>query len=565
MTAGNVQETNVDIKIQSREKGRWYYLMYDELILFEWKNYTISGIENRELEDLIIPGVVVKPVDELNKFEFSFKNYIGKSKIILKFRDGYFEEYPVTVLSEKLARMKGIEIKDENIPALLETFENFVKILTEDLTRISSSLNFSIESPTGFTVEESDEPMNELFAYHYFRSNKERILEAFETLMRRIKKELTIEEELLEFHDVDEFIPDTLISVLQHPEYLIPAKENILIAEKLKGYAPTKILSFRKYETSDTPENRFVKFFLNLLLEWTQRILNNNLLKEDNKQENGIKKSIESIKLLKEELEFIATKPIWDEVGEMSVFPYTSQTLLKGDGYRDLLQLFREFTAYTPFFGNWQKAIDNKNIPQLYEYWAFFKLVEELGSILGEKELKIRVELGKLPEGGEVYAKFGNGWKLYYNKKLRKQSYSVPLIPDYSLFSVNSTNKEELIGVFDAKFKFEVVEREEFEKIESELERNPDYTTWAKLEDIYKMHTYRDALRCKFAVVLYPGEKSMFWEIREEPENNETSGEPKNNITLHDLLAPLESSKSESSGTKVTGVGYISLNPVRRK
>ena len=559
MTAGNMREPDVDVsptlpfKIQSREKGKWYYFVDEELILFEWKNYVISSIENRELEDLIIPGGDVEPFDELKIFEFSFKNYIGKSKIILKFRDGRFEEYPVTVLSEKLTRVEGVEIKDGNvnIRKLLTDFKKFVKKLTEDLTRISSSLNFSIESPTGFTVEESDEPVNELFAYHYFRTNKERILNAFETLMSRMKKELTVEEELFEFHDVDEFVPDTLISVLQHPEYLVPAKESVLIAKKLKGYAPTKILSFRKYETLDTPENRFVKFFLNLLLEWTRRILNSSLLKEDNEQENGVKKSLESVKLLKEELEFMASNPIWDEVGEMSVFPYTSQTLLKGDGYRELLQLFREFTAYTPFFDNWQKAIDNKNIPQLYEYWAFFKLVEELGNrnILGKEELKIRIVFGKLQ--GNVYAIFGNGWKLYYNRRLMNQSYSVPLVPDYSLFSVNQENKEELIGVFDAKFRSEAVEREEFEKIESELERDPKYTTWVKLEDIYKMHTYRDALRCKFAVVLYLGERSMFWETSGEPERTSRGFSKK--FTLHDLI--------DRSGAKMSGVGYLPFNP----
>jgi len=34
----------------------------------------------------------------------------------------------------------------------------------------------------------------------------------------------------------------------------------------------------------------------------------------------------------------------------------------------------------------------------------------------------------------------------------------------------------------------------------------------AKLEDLYRMHAYRDALNINFAIVLYPGEQSIFFD-----------------------------------------------------
>jgi len=82
------------------------------------------------------------------------------------------------------------------------------------------------------------------------------------------------------------------------------------------------------------------------------------------------------------------------------------------------------------------------------------------------------------------------------------------LRPDFSLFK-----NEELIGVFDAKFKLDVVDANKFAEEDRKMEKEPSLQTWAKLEDIYKMHTYRDALGCRFTVVVYPGGKSVFFDI----------------------------------------------------
>ena len=402
--------------------------------------------------------------------------------------------------------------REKAVEKLIERFNILSQALTDDITRISSKLNFSIQSPTAFTVKESDEPVNELFAYHYLRSNKTRIIEAFEIVVHRMKRELRVEEEWLRPDEVDDVTPETLISITEHPEYLAPAGEGVLVARYLNGYVPTKVLGSRKYESFDTPENRFAKHFLGILIEWSERVIN--------AFENGKKADLKLIRELLEELEFVRGDGIWEEIGDMTLFPYTSQTLLKGDGYRDLLVLYREFTAYSPFFEGLQKAIDNRDIAKLYEYWAFFRLVEELGRVLGKKDIRIVVTpAGELSESGDVYAQFDNGRRLYYNKRLipRKWSYSVTLRPDFSLFNGDPSRKgTEIIGVFDAKFKLDVVDRteevENLDELNEAAERTGNYETWAKLEDIYKMHTYRDALGCRFAVVVYPGRRSVFFD-----------------------------------------------------
>ncbi|WP_055280815.1 DUF2357 domain-containing protein [Thermococcus sp. EP1] len=558
---GSEDERKLDLpfRIGSIGSNYWAFLRTNEnqeheIILFEWKKYEIEASEAKvtipDLED-----IKESKIHE-NTFTFTFKNYIGRSKLIIEDSNRKKQEFPIIVLSEKfgkitietrevidLKKITDIKGRKEAIGKLIERFNKLTQKLTDDITRISSSLNFSIRSPTAFTVYESDQPMNELFAYHYLRSNKERIIEAFETVIRRIKRNLIINEELLEFYEVDDISPETLVSLTQHPEYIIPTGEDIPVAKYLDGYVPTKVFGFRKYESFDTPENRFVKHFLKLLIEWAEKVINTF---------KG-KVTVEPISEVLGELEFIMSDGIWDEIGEMTLFPYTSQTLLKGDGYKELLELYREFTSYVPFFDDLQRVIDNKDIAKLYEYWTFFRLVEELGKIFGKKELKITIEpTGELLEKeGKVYAKFDNGWRLYYNKRLtlRKWSYSVTLRPDFSLFNDDPSKKStKLIGVFDAKFKLDIVdteqERKDFDIESEEAEKSENHTARAKTGDIYKMHTYRDALGCRFAVVVYPGEGSIFFDVK-----NGKITKP----SLDEILIGY-----------VEGVGYLSFKPERR-
>lgn len=507
-----VQRVLDGFEIYSR--GECSQAFYDgmRLVLFEWVDYYVKSSHSFE-----IPGLDVQKLGD--GYLVKFSNYVGLSEV--RFDDG--GRLPILVLSKKISQMfrvLGPEkcVHSDKVEGLVGAFESLANTLTENLLEISSSLPFSLEVPTGFSTLESDEPINELFAYHFLRSNGERIIEAFETILRRMKRKLVVEGEWMRIDEMDEITPETLLSIVQHPEHLAPAGEGVLIANYLNGYAPTKVLGYRKYESFDTPENRFVKHFLNLLVEWSEKVME----AFDEKKAN-----LEPIKELLGELEFIGSDGLWEDIGEMTLFPYTSQTLLKGDGYRDLLELYREFTSYLPFFEELQRAIDNKDIAKLYEYWAFFRLVDELGEILGKKELKIHVlPKGELSESGNVYAEFDNGWRLYYNKRLtpRRWSYSVPLKPDFSLFNGNpSKNSTKLIGVFDAKFRFEVVDKQkkrgEPDKKNKIAKKTENYEIRAKQEDVHKMHMYRDALGCRFAVVVYPGEISVIFKKSKRQED----------------------------------------------
>jgi hypothetical protein len=496
--------------------------------LFEWKPYLLIG--DREfilrLFDKKIKATKITP--EIYMAEFQFENYVGKSFIEIYENGQRTLKKPIEVLSTKVREI--MKRKGQNI---VDAHKKFYNALFEDILRVSSSLPFSLSAPTAFAAGEGEEPVNELFAYHYLRSNKERIKEAFKTVIKNAKRKLIIEEEWIEPYELDEITPDTIVSMIQNPQYLAPAGEGVSVAQHLNGFAPTKVFAFRKYENFDTPENRFAKYFLDMLIVWAERVI------ESFRETKGT--NMNSILELYGELEFLRADPIWEEVGEMTVFPYTSQTLLKGDGYRDLLELYREFTAYVPFFERLWTAIENKDIATLYEYWAFFRLVKELSTILGEPRFHIGVDVsGILSEGLNSYVSFGKAWRLYYNRKFRSKSYSVPVKPDFALLK----NKK-IVGVFDAKFKVEIPPIEEFADMDKDMERTPDLQTWAKIEDIYKMHTYRDALKCRFAIAIYLGTQTKFFDVN----NGKIE-----NISLDEILTG-----------QIAGVGYLSFVPEVKK
>jgi predicted component of viral defense system (DUF524 family) len=61
-----------------------------------------------------------------------------------------------------------------------------------------------------------------------------------------------------------------------------------------------------------------------------------------------------------------------------------------------------------------------------------------------------------------------------------------------------------------------------------------------KVEDVYKMHTYRDALQCRASIVVYPGDKCHFYDVK------------KREREIYSLLEVTEN---------LEGVGFIGLRP----
>ena len=66
--------------------------------------------------------------------------------------------------------------------------------------------------------------------------------------------------------------------------------------------------------------------------------------------------------------------------------------------------------------------------------------------------------------------------------------------------------------MFDAKFRLDRLD------IAGEDDDSPETT--AKRADLYKMHTYRDALGVRAAVAVYPGIESVFYNVNATKQKN---------------------------------------------
>jgi len=228
-----------------------------------------------------------------------------------------------------------------------------------------------------------------------------------------------------------------------------------------------------------------------------------------------------------EELEnyvrYFRSGSLFGDVGNVTFLPYSSQVLLKRDGYRECLSIYRLLNiSRLPLFNELKDAIDNRRIDKLYEYWCFFELAKRLAKALGKDLSELKFQIFEAQEGGlasEIKADLGDSYELVYNKTFKRgeESYSINLRPDFTLIK----NKREIKAVFDAKFRFDLVREEEIDnELEEEAFKIGDLEKLVKIQDLFKMHTYRDALGCELALVLYPGSENVFYDANNTKEKN---------------------------------------------
>lgn len=135
-------------------------------------------------------------------------------------------------------------------------------------------------------------------------------------------------------------------------------------------------------------------------------------------------------------------------------------------------------------------AASLRDAATLYEMYCFFALSRAIGAALGEP---VRFCPAKDARGAMIglargaVATIGERHTLLYNRAI--EAYSGSLRPDFALVCDGATQL-----VFDAKMR--AVDGED-----------------AARTDIDKMHAYRDALGVRAAVCLFPGERSVLFEV----------------------------------------------------
>jgi len=320
---------------------------------------------------------------------------------------------------------------------------------------------------------------------------------------------------------------------------------------------PDEIQEERKFDSLNTPPNRFIKFSLKCFHQLCENVLNAKVGdKPAFEPDDAI--VVEATGMLRS-LDSMLALPLFNDVEELERIPFDSTTLQNREGYREILLAWLMLDAASNI--DWpgrEDAYDGttRNVATLYEYWIYFVLVRAFKNKLGMEVDKDPLEKidNALPfcchaDDGRLRINLSQGkasfsrfqWKnntnqklrihLFYNREFKQKSavgtrgsYSKIFRPDYTLVVIpeefDSPNWElaernaELAGRiaylhFDAKYRGENLEGIFGTEIKSEdagEEQRVRAVGAVKNVDLYKMHTYNEAIRRTVgSYVIYPG------------------------------------------------------------
>lgn len=312
------------------------------------------------------------------------------------------------------------------------------------------------------------------------------------------------------------------------------------------GPVPEEIREERKFDSLDTPPNRFLKFALQSFRTLCDEVLEAQRSGKPVWSEDS--PIVLEARAMQQALDTFLALPLFDDVGELRRIPFESTTLQRREGYREILHAWLMIDAAAQI--DWPGQNDaykgtSRNVALLYEYWLYFLLARAFRDELKMLPLKDPLEKvdGALPfcchakdgrltinlkQGKASFCKFiwkdGSGElcvHFFYNRSFgrakvnERGTYSKTFRPDFTLVilpkefeNVGESAAEQAGKIaylhFDAKYRGENLSGL-FGNAEKETDE-PEPISSSKNTDLYKMHTYNEAIRRTVgSYVLYPG------------------------------------------------------------
>ena len=304
------------------------------------------------------------------------------------------------------------------------------------------------------------------------------------------------------------------------------------LREKGLKSLPTHIQLYRKTDTVDTPENRFIKHALEVFLKLCLDI--------ELRTQKGTRINIEASQVIKS-LENHLSHSLFKEISRPATLRLNSPVLQRREGYREILRVWLMFDLAALLV--WKGGDDvydagKRDVATLYEYWLFFTLLDLFAELFQLKPKDVEDLIVKSSDGLSLMLKQGieTAIKGVYDAGSRKLnvkfcfnrsfgggkkypdggSWTKTLRPDYTLsiwpdgIGEKQAEEQELIVHihFDAKYKIDnltqIINRED----EDENVVRGNIRGKYKNVDLLKMHAYKDAIRrTAGAYVLYPGDQ----------------------------------------------------------
>lgn len=460
----------------------------DVVALVENLEYVVEFPEPlsfREMEGLLEVGF--DPITEKTGV-LAFKNFVGTALLA---------GVKLQVISSKLG-------------------ESGVFGLLEDVSRLSSSLIFGWRSPVGFSVTASgsQQPAVPFHQLQFLRDVMlrrqpgQRLQDFFSIVERSPTRRFLLERPVVSTERARNFDARSVTDIFTHPERLVavrgtdavsgsPLARSLGIGEPPVEHYPARVSMSSRRLSYDTPENRFIKHFFGECLSIVYRFLDEANIHSQMRTDCRVMASI---------LEASVRSPFLSEVGDLTTFASPTQALSKGDGYKDILDLWLHLGKHQALPGNAnevERFIQGKDIALLYEYWVFIKVLEAVCKATGTSSGAVTVSRSDLGEGlaRGLVVSLSAGVSVAFNSsytRSARSAYSTPLRPDV-VVTLNGVRY-----AFDAKYRLQWL---------TALEDSQDDEATFVRADLYKMHTYRDAITgLKAAFIVYPGSEFVFYE-----------------------------------------------------
>ncbi len=404
--------------------------------------------------------------------------------------------------------------------------------MLEKITKRAAALPFTASAASALPYLRDAEGVEDVLyhAFVYLRhavstdaSREAAILPALAGIVRRPHRQLRREGRVVPIELARRVDPPALIDLAAGRRPMRRARKQGPLSSCLRGHLPLEVEESIVCHTLDTPENRFVKAFLERCLLIVQRM-----------RERSSDLQAEARARLQRDCDAVdrALAParrasMWADVGVMTHFPAASPVLHGRSSYRTVFDTWRRLHlgSRLPLKPRQaQRFLEVKDIALLYELWCCFGLVDAVTAAKGEEK---PCEVDR-PERTDFQASVPYDWQarwtdgttVTYNPRFSRskrdqvrRSYSVPLRPDLALEV--PTGKNRGLHLFDAKFRLDRLDdlapAKDDRKAEAKIEEQERRSRF-KRADLYKMHAYRDAIpRARSAWVLYPGTAARFF------------------------------------------------------
>jgi uncharacterized protein DUF2357/PD-(D/E)XK nuclease superfamily protein len=299
------------------------------------------------------------------------------------------------------------------------------------------------------------------------------------------------------------------------------------LVRRLGGRLPEAVDEGFTEVTHDTPENRFVKRFVHGMQNGIIDAMRS-AVAAGGVPKAFARRTLNECDRMEQRLRPWLRHAFWTRIGRMTYIPVASTVLQRRRGYREIFRHFARLRlaarvplptqAVTDF-------LEIRDIAQLYELWCYFAVVRELKALRGYPSRAARPTVGtmRIVVPWEFEVAWPDGLRVLYNPYFSRtrdahHSYSLGLRPDIALEIPRGANQG--VHLLDAKFKLDRIEPLienglEAEASQVENEDRDERRGSSTRGDLYKMHTYRDAIQGAHSVwILYPGTEISFFDAR---------------------------------------------------